>query len=241
LHAQIVSATSVEQNYYSWKDPHFAAAMNQLPQLDQRLDDLNRAVLAAQAKIPDKFQSEFSDCFVSIETAKFDVTQAMSAKDIRQYGDLSALLPVDSDDIGSVGSACAGELNQKVNDPTVGSTAAAVASHRQEILDDFDAIDQKKAAQKAADDIAFVNRTLNTIFKDLNLYSVGPIAVLDRAQIGPTNGALRQSRIGPGGGVRFELVSSVNFTLGYAWNVDYRPGEGKGALFFAINMRDLFH
>jgi hypothetical protein len=38
-----------------------------------------------------------------------------------------------------------------------------------------------------------------------------------------------------------ELASSATFTLGYAWNVDHKPGEGDGALFFAIGIRDLFH
>ena len=109
------------------------------------------------------------------------------------------------------------------------------------ILNDFNAIDQKAAARKAANDIAFVKRTLNTLFKDLNIFSVGPVAVFDAASIGPARGGLGGSRIGPGGGIRLELASSVNFTLGYAWNVNRQPGEGKGALFVSIGVRDLFH
>jgi hypothetical protein len=241
LQAQIVSARSVEQNYYAWKDPQFAVAMSKLVDLRQRLDALKTAVDAAQAANSGILSAEFTDCITSIETASFDVSNALSAQGVQQYGNLQALLPADSDDLGGVQTSCAVELNQELKDPAVETAAAAVASARAQILYDFNAIDQKAASQKAADDIAFVNRTLNTLFKDLNLYSVGPVAVFDRAAIGPTSGSLGGSRIGPGGGVRVELASSVNFTLGYAWNVDNRPGEGKGALFFSINVRDLFH
>jgi hypothetical protein len=38
-----------------------------------------------------------------------------------------------------------------------------------------------------------------------------------------------------------ELASYVNFTAGYAWNVNRQPGEGKGALFFSLGVKDLFH
>jgi hypothetical protein len=92
------------------------------------------------------------------------------------------------------------------------------------------------AAKKAARDIAFVKRTLNTLFKDLNIYSLRPVAVFDAASIGPATGSLGGTRIGPSGGVRLELVSYVNFTLGYAGNVNHRIDEDKGALFFSIDI-----
>jgi hypothetical protein len=241
LQAQIVSAASAEQNYYTWKDPNFGVALNKLPNLKQLLDDLRRAVNTAQTAHPDQLQDQFTDCTTSIDVAVFDVNNALAAKGDKQYGELSALLPVDTDDLKSVQDTCVGEVNQQLNDPSIGAAAAAVDASRTSILNDFNAIDQKLAAQKAANDIAFVKRTLNTLFKDFNIFSVSPVAVFDAAWIGPATGALGGNRIGPGGGVRLELASYVNFTLGYAWNVNRRPGEGKGALFFSIGVRDLFH
>jgi hypothetical protein len=224
LHGEIVSATSVEQNYYTWKDPHFGAAMNQLPNLKKLLGALQSAVSPTQA-----------DCTDAIETAMFDVTSALAATGVAQYGDVSALLPVDSDDLQSVQAACTAD------DPAIQTAVAAVAAARASLIADFNAIDQKLAARKAANDIAFVDRTLNTLFHDLNLFSISPLAVFDTAWIGPAKGALGGNRIGPGGGLRLEIASSVDFTLGYAWNVNRQPGEGKGALFFSIGVRDLFH
>ena len=241
LNSQIVSATSVEQNYYSWKDPQFAVAYAKLPDLKQHLDALQNAVNAAQSAHPGQLEGPFGDCQLAVGTATFDVTNALSAKGIAQYGDLSVLLPVDSDDLKSVQDSCVGELNQQLKDPGINAAAAAVDSDRTAILNAFNGINQKLAAQKAANDIAFVNRTLNTLFKDMNIFSISPVAVFDSAWIGPGKGPLGGNRIGPGAGIRLELASYVNFTLGYAWNVNRQPGEGKGAIFFSIGVRDLFH
>jgi len=241
LHTQIVTAASVEQNYYSWKDPHVAVALNELPNLRQLLDALQSAVNVAQAAHPGQLQDEFADCTTNIGTAAFDATNALAAKSSAQYGDLSALLPVDSDDLKSVQDACVEEVNRQWNDPGIKAAAAAVDAARTALWNDFSAIDQKLAAQKAAGDMAFVDRTLNTLFKELNIFSISPVAVFDTAWVGPAKGALGGNRIGPGGGIRLELASYVNFTVGYAWNVSRQPGEGKGALFFSIGVRDLFH
>jgi hypothetical protein len=243
LHGQIVSATSADQNYYTWKDPNFGAALDKLRNLAKLLDALQAATDAAQAAHPGQLPDQFGDCIVNIGTAAFYVRSALADKGVAQYGNLSALLPapVGSDGLQSVQDACVGEVNQQLNDAGIRAAAAAVDASGAAMMKDFNAIDQQAAARKAANDIAFVKRTLNTLFKDLNIFSVGPVAVFDAASIGPARGALGGSRIGPGGGIRLELASYVNFTLGYAWNVNRQPGEGKGALFFSIGVRDLFH
>jgi len=81
----------------------------------------------------------------------------------------------------------------------------------------------------------------NTLFKDVNIYSISPVFVFDVARIGPRSGSIGGTRYGPGGGVRLELATTAHFTLGYAVNVNRGPGEGRGNLFFAIGIRDLFY
>ena len=240
MQAQIVSATSAEQNYYTWKDPHFGAARNRVPEVKQLLDNLQTAVNVAQAAHTGLLPDAFTDCNTSLSVAVFYITNVLGDKGVAQYGNLSALLS-DTDGLQSVQAACVGELNQQLKDPGIASAAAAVDAARTGMLNDFNAINQKLAAQKAANDIAFVKRTLNTLFKDLNIFSVSPVAVFDMASIGPTKNGLGGTRIGPGGGIRLGLVSYVNFTLGYAWNVNRGPAEGRGAAFFSIDVRDLFH
>jgi hypothetical protein len=70
---------------------------------------------------------------------------------------------------------------------------------------DFQEIDQKEAARRATEGMAFVHRTIDTLLKDVNLYSVSPVVVLDVARIGPVRGNLGGTRYGPGGGLRFGL------------------------------------
>jgi hypothetical protein len=239
LQGQITSAAAVEQTYYAWKDEHFAVARSKLPELKQQLQTLKSALTVAQTGKPS--QPPTDNCMLNVETAIYYVTNAQAAKGMAQYGDLAVLLPVDTDALQLVHKACAAGLAQALDDPGVRGAAADVDTSRNAMLQEFNAINQKAAKKKSAGDIAFVNRTLNTLFKECDIYSLGPIGVFDAVSIGPQKGSLGGSRIGPGGGVRVELASSATFTLGYAWNVNRLPGEGDGALFFAIGVRDLFH
>jgi hypothetical protein len=240
--AQIVSAASVEQNYYSWKDPHFAMAYAELPKLAGLLDTLSNAVNTAQTAHPDLFLGEFANCSTQLMTASFNVNAAQNERKVAQYGDVAVLLPADpEDDLKAIHDSCAVALNGQLNDPMVAAGAADVDAESVKMFGFFNAIDQKTAAAKAANDIAFVKRTLNTLFKDLNIFSISPVFVFDAATIGPVSSPLGGMRIGPGGGIRLELASYVNITLGYAWNVNRQVKEDRGAVFFSIGIRDLFH
>jgi tetratricopeptide (TPR) repeat protein len=148
--AAMRTAMSLAQVEYLSKDPHFAVAISRLPKLKQELDDLQAAVKAAQAKMPAAFQTEFDDCLTGIKTAAFRVTSALAAKGVAQYGDVWAI----PDNLGSIQSACVGELNQKLKDPDIRVAAIAVNSARTGIVNEFNAIDQNAAAKKAANDIS---------------------------------------------------------------------------------------
>jgi hypothetical protein len=67
------------------------------------------------------------------------------------------------------------------------------------------------------------------------------VFAFDVAHIGPTGEDPHDgNRFAVGGGIRLTLVSTLNLTLTYAVNPQRRPGEGSGALFFALTMRNLF-
>ena len=134
-----------------------------------------------------------------------------------------------------------GELNASIADPAVGTSISQIATLRTGMVAEFNRIDEANAAKQAKDDMAFTRRTLNTLFNDVNIYSISPVFVLDIARIGPASGGLGGMRYGPGGGIRLELASVAHFTLGYAWNVKRGPGENRGNVFFSIGIRDLFH
>ena len=106
---------------------------------------------------------------------------------------------------------------------------------------EFSQIDQKAADSRAKEDMALVRRTVNTLLRDTNVYSIGPVFVFDVARLGPKRAGLGGVRYGPGVGLRLELASTAHFTAGYAWNTRPGPGEGRGTMFFSIGLRDLFH
>ena len=243
LNGQITTATSIEQNYYVSKDPHYKRLVSRLPAVQKDLDELKTVVQSAETASGDQFAVEFKACARAIGFANSRVKSALCSKDGSQYGDVAALLPVDEkeDRLRGVLRACRDSLNSQLKSPEVAASIASLDSEFQSVQADFQQIDQGLANRKATQDMAFVHRTLDTLIKEVNIYSISPVVVFDVAHIGPATSGLGGTRYGPGGGIRFGLASTVNFTLGYAWNPQHRPGEGPGAIFFSLETRDLFH
>jgi hypothetical protein len=96
---------------------------------------------------------------------------------------------------------------------------------------------RERANEKAAQDMRPAAKVLNTVLYQLNAYSVAPVGIFDVARVWPSGVAARYA---VGGGVRLSLVNA-NFTLGYALNPSRLHGEGPGALFFKLDITDLFH
>ena len=80
------------------------------------------------------------------------------------------------------------------------------------------------------------HRALDVFLNELNLYSIAPVAMFDIARVWPVGEGVRYG-IGPG--LRLSLVN-VNFTFGYAYNPQRLPKEKHGALFFSLDVTELF-
>jgi hypothetical protein len=94
---------------------------------------------------------------------------------------------------------------------------------------------------RAVNDVAYTARILDVTFRELNLVSVGPVAMFDVARIAPrTVAGFGGARYGVGGGLRLSVVS-LDLTAGYSWNPRRRAGEGRGAFVFSLDVSDLFH
>jgi hypothetical protein len=251
LNGQITSATSVEQLHFFTLDPHYVNIVKEsLPEVLRTLRDLKISVAAAEQAHPGQLAANFLTCSSAIKMATSRATKAQSASDASQYGYVATLLNPPTDTGSAGGGADEDRLTKVVsrcNDLISGLGAGSnidlepIRAVQDKLQAEFSQINQKTARTKAISDMAFVRRTLDTLFHEANLISVGPVAIFDVARIGPTGPGFGGTRFGPGGGVRLELASSVNFTAGYARNLSPRPGEGAGAIFFSIGMRDLFH
>lgn len=241
LDAQIGTATSLDQLHYVTNDPSYKAIVSNLPAIAEVLKELSQEVSDTQRKHPDEFATQFKSCSSALRVATSRTKSALAASDSKQYGLVSALLRVDpTEDRLSRTIATCGDLNSHLKDLTSVNVTPLI---KEQILIEnaFISIDHNQAQKKAKSDMAFVSRTIHTLFNEVNLASVGPVAIVDFAHIGPTGSGVNGTRYGPGGGLRLELASAVSFTVAYARNVIGNSGEGSGALVFSITMRDLFH
>jgi hypothetical protein len=96
---------------------------------------------------------------------------------------------------------------------------------------------RSRANAHAQRDFSTAEKVLNTILYEVNAYSIAPTAIFDVARVWPTSIGTHYA---VGGGARLSIVNA-NFTLGYAANPNRAKGEGPGALFFSIDVTDLFH
>jgi hypothetical protein len=249
LNGQLTSATSIEQLHFVTLDPGYVNIVKVVaPQAIIALNDLKSSVAAAEAVHPDQL-GKFQTCASAVKLALARANKISTSSDASQYGYVATLLKPPTTP-GATGGSEDDNLLTKVVDrcgdlasavPGAGINVAPISSAQNDIEASFSHVNQTGAQEKAKSDMAFVRRTLNTLFHDADLFSVGPVAIVDIAEIGPTGPGVSGTRYGPGGGVRLELASTVDFTLGYARNVSPGPGEGSGAIFFSIGMRDLFH
>lgn len=241
LDGAITTVTSTLQNYYSSKDSHYQNVVSQLPAAQTALNDLKTVVTNAQAARPDQFADLFKACTRAANLGLRRMDQAITPTAGDQFSSILSVLDPDDSELLKVTAACEVGLNGALQDQTLRTATTRFEILRKALTDEFSKIDQVKSEKKASADMAFTRRSLNTLFNDVNIYSISPVFVFDVARIGPRNGSIGGTRYGPGGGIRLELATTAHFTLGYAVNVKRGPGEGRGNLFFAIGIRDLFY
>lgn len=238
LQGTITSVTSTLEVFYYSKDPHYPGVISQLPVVQTALQDLETVVNTVQGTRAGQVEDLFEACTDAIKSVSRRVKDAIKSK--TPYGTIGEVLsedPDDDDQLLNVQQACEKDLNGTLKDASLTQATSRVETLRTQLTSEFNQIDTKTAEKKAKDDLAFTRRTLNTLFNDVNIYSISPVFVFDMARIGPRGG----TRYGPGAGIRLELATTAHFTFGYAWNVKRGPGEGRGNIFFAIGVRDLFH
>jgi len=63
--------------------------------------------------------------------------------------------------------------------------------------------------------------------------------MFDVARLGARENDFHKVRYGVGLGTRFSLVS-LDLDVGYSWNINRTPGEGRGAFVFSMKVSDLF-
>jgi len=96
--------------------------------------------------------------------------------------------------------------------------------------------EKQEAERLGTQDMKQLEPVLNSFINELNWFAVSPVAVFDVARLWPDKNG---TRFGVGGGVRISVVN-LNVTIGYAFNPSRKMGEGRGAMFFSLDVTDLF-
>ncbi len=241
LRLEMDSAASALRTGYLVKEEHFQAAAAKLNDVKSSLAALGNAVADAQRAHPGQFPELFAACTSAIKTATRRTQAALAASEGAKYGDVAALLSADptEDRLHEVQQACVAGLNTELHDGAIAARGAALESLHADMEQSFSAIIETAASAKAAAEMKYVETTMQTLMHQVNLFSISPVAIFDAVHLGPANSALG-TRYAVGGGVRAGLVSHVEFTLGYAANPKRLPNEGKGALFFSMQLKNLF-
>jgi len=246
LEKSIDTITGNLQNFEATKDTHYRSLVQELPRISTALGSLKDALTAGQQARPGQFEAEFKQALRAVNTAIIRTDSAVQATDpVGQYGLIRALLsPSDAEGenrLAKALKAVSDLMSVLGTDAGIANAVGGVTAVRNTMESEFQQIDQERARLSAVAEMAFTRRTLHTLFNDVNIYSISPVFVFDVARIGPRDGVFGGTRYGPGAGIRFELATTAHFTFGYAWNVNQGPGEGRGNIFFAIGVRDLFH
>jgi len=241
LNGQLQTATSLLQPDYAAKDLHFQRVTTRLDELQSSLDKLQALVSAAQLSAPEAFGQQLKVCVSAINTAKRRAQAAVQSRGAAQYGDVSTLLTVNEteDRLNKVHTACLQGLNS-LQDVQITAAAESLEEIHSEMEKEFALIDQSAASKQAESEMSYVKRTLNSILYEMNFLSLGPMLMFDVAHTGPAGSKLG-TRYGIGGGLRFTLVSHVDFTVGYAANPKRITGEAPGAFFFSMRFKDLLN
>lgn len=123
---------------------------------------------------------------------------------------------------------------------TADSVRALLAEKQPSLVKAYEVIDKSPEKKKAEDlgtaDMKQLEPVIDSFVNELNRYAVGPVFVFDAARVWPDRNG---TRYGVGGGVRLSVIN-FNVTLGYSFNPSPKLREGRGALFFSMDVTDLF-
>lgn len=236
---------------YQTSDRHYITMVAALPKVESALANLKSAVTNAQKTAMPETADLFKQCLRPIGFATVRTKDAQKHKGQIQYGEVSDLLQDEASQskatdpkaktnlLNNIHEACLNQLNAQAQDATIASATSELDALHSTMETEFHAIDRTASHDRAQAEMAYPKATLNTLLYQVNLFSLSPVLVFDAAHLGPATTTLG-TRYAIGGGVRLDLVSHVEFTLGYAANPTHLSNEGKGALFFSMGLRDLF-
>ena len=236
LDFQLATATNSWQAHIEASDRHFLNARDKVKDVIPALAKLKTAVVAAQKKFPSQFAELFKACTSAIARAEQRAEGALESTDL---GGVAALLSSDEDRLNKVSLACTKGLNSEIRDPAISADGEALSRIHAVMESEFSKIDRAASSRQARTEMASVKQTLDSLFYDLNILSISPVFIFDAAHIDAASPGMA-TRYGVGGGLRINLVNSVDLTLAYVANPRRVAGESAGAFTLTFRVKDFY-
>ena len=242
LASELNSAQKTLESYWISQDKAVPDVLKVSPEAIGAVRELRKNFDRVKDSVPDQLSDRFGEC-------DFQVTLAEGFADIletdknrsKRFIQMKSLIAENDD--GSIDNlvSCITDLRA-----LFGAAAAdAMVNEFKSVQDParvaLSKLDKAASQKKAARDMDFIRRTVNTVVDEMNFVSISPIAIFDMARIGPqASSAGGGFRYGVGGGARFTLLDTIRLDAGYAVNPEPKPWEGRGAAFFSLEVIPLF-
>ena len=236
LKSQVFLAPSISQPLIA-KLNDVASLLNEMLQTVQRL----QANLNSPLSQLDTLTQDLKEASSGVKGASLESVTSIADWLVVGFGNLTPpLLQTICEDVDAVEEAVHNSQLANALNKLREQTDDFVKLQR-ELHNEVKSLQRPGVEVRAIRDTEFTGRLLDVIFRELNLYTISPFAMLDVARLGGTNpSAFMKTRYAAGGGMRFSLVN-FNVDIGYGINVNRQPREPVGAFFFSMSISDLFH
>lgn len=242
LASELTSAERTLEKIYEAQLPEEKAVLGNLDPIAQALDAVKADLAEASQPgvLPAAARTTLADAKFQALLASSTIESVKKSQKVEQIpgvisSDSAPLVKLERG-LASLENAmttpASADLRQKMIDH-----GAVLERIRSQMAADSAGIQTEKAVEKAKNDMAPARAIIGTIQNEMNLWSVSPMLAFDMARMWPD--PANRLRVAPGAGIRFNLVM-VNFTIGYARNVFGLRQEGKGAVFFGLDITELF-
>ncbi len=239
LEGQLTSARSTLSVYYETIDPAMRQALAMTDEVDALSEAVRQAVRIINGTDLDtagELEDRLLDCM------EYAISASDSIDNINSPGAgtyLSSLVePQGSIDM-IIG--CAHDLEPLVGDLT---SLISMLETRQLVFRPLvQNVDSEAADRRAADDMAFIENVVGTLFDEINLTSVAPVIAFDATRMSASDipSVRPEWRYGIGGGLQLGFVGTIYFTIGYSFDVNRPAGAPRGAVFVSTDFMNLFY
>ena len=199
-------------------------------QLDESLDPLDGYLNDANGAI---------DSLVDFESSDADDVRSAIHQLVIGFGDLAPAVTASINaEIRKLQQPLAAGLQTEAR--ALLADAEKLSSLQKRARQAFNNVPLTSLEQQADRDIEYAARSLDVIFREINLIEIAPVVTFDAARIGPaTTPGFGKTHYGLGAGVRFSIVT-LDFTAGYSFNLNRQPTEPRGAVLLSMTISDLF-